>query len=303
MSIFNDITTTIKIQEGTYTPAPWDTVTGIIQGDKYLDIVCMQKPVYGHVSRIDKDHYINRFTGEIKEYQHNPSSQLRDYMNLKRTFQRLRRLLRTNFEGTDNEAFLTLTYRENVRDPTKLYKDYEKFIKKLRYNYPEMDIEYIAVAEPQSRGSWHLHITIKNTAGKFWINQSVLRKLWGHGGAYIERIKNGDIGSYYVAYFTDLLNATEDKHAHDETLTAEQKSKARIKGGRLELYPKNFKFYRCSRGIKDPEKNDFVFDGIDDEFECIWSRSVEVIKTNGEQSEVLNRIHKATYKKRKDGEK
>lgn len=303
MPIYDDNTPHIKIQEGNYAPEPWDTVKIVQQGGKYFDVIAMERPVLGHIKRIDTDHYEVLATGEIKEYRHNSTSESRDFQNLRRTFARLRRLIRTNFVGDESEAFLTITYGGKYRDAARvqsvMWRDYAKFVMKLKYHYAEMKLEYIAVSEPQGDGTWHMHVTIKNTAGNFWINQSVLRKLWGKGNVSVERIKSGDLGSYYVAYFTDMLQPSEDKHAHEDTITAEQKSKARIKGERLKYYPKNAKFYRCSRGIRDPTEYYCVLgEGIADEFEKVWERSVNVEKVTDDGVQVVNRIYKATYKER-----
>ena len=300
----------IKTQEGKYKPKDWDVVKVINQADRYLDEKATKHKILTHVRKIDKEHYINLKTGEIKKYKFKSPDEDRDYFVLMRTFEKLRQILRTNFVGDKSEAFLTLTYKQNMTDEKKLYADLTVFLRTVRRNYPEMKLEYVAVAEPQGRGAWHWHIVVKNMNGNFWINQAKLRKMWGHGGAYIERLKNGDIGAYYVTYFTSTLQGISHKKAHDKAENStERLSKAKLKGSRIGFYPKHFKFYRCSRGIKRPTEEELFHFEIsqDNGYEQVFERSIDVLKdvdiveSNGiikTNTEELNMIYNSTYKRK-----
>lgn len=215
-----------------------------IQGDKFLDILYLEKQSTVGAIKLNKKEYLVKSTGEIKEYQYSEKKQVK---NLKKTFKELKYLIRTNFsEISSNQLFLTLTYRENMQDEKRLYSDFNKFMKKLKYKYTQHQFEYITVAEPQGRGAWHLHVMLKTNLKILYIDNKIITSLWEHGFTKTEKLKSDDVGSYYVAYFTDLT--IEDNNA-----SSEEKSKKRQKGERLKFYPKNFKFYRCSRGIKKPK--------------------------------------------------
>jgi len=304
----NHIRKQIIIQEGNYKPKSYDKVKAVIQGDNYVDVVHMKNKVLTHVKRIDKDRYIDLLTGEIKFYNHKEPNETRDYHVLQRTFKSLRQLIRHNYKGNESEVFITLTYQSNMQDTKKLYKDFKLFMQALNRHYKQYELDYITVAEPQDRGAWHFHIIMKCQAGlNLWFNQSVLKRLWNNackepGSARIERLKSNDVGSYYVAYFTDTISAV----AKDGT--SEEKSKARIKGGRLSWYPKSFKFFRCSRGIKKPNETEIILCELENDYELVYERSIEIISQTVNDNPVieekvtadskqLNKIYKATYKR------
>src|SRR5699024_3425633 len=102
-----------------------------------------------NIRKLNSDEYVLLETGEIKEFE-KKENRSQSYNSLRQTFKRLRYLINNNFVGNKNELFLTLTYKENMTDPKKLYKDIEKFIKRLRYRFEnESTIDYINVVEPQ----------------------------------------------------------------------------------------------------------------------------------------------------------
>jgi hypothetical protein len=124
--------------------------------------------------------------------------------------------------------------------------------------------EYIAAAEPQGRGAWHLHILYLFPRKAPYIENSTLSMLWGHGFVSISSLKNIDnVGVYLSAYLSDMdvikaLNTVNFENKNIKIITADGKSdnrrkKAIIKGARLRLYPTGFRIYRLSRGIKKPE--------------------------------------------------
>jgi hypothetical protein len=279
-----------KVQEGIFVPVK---VKAIYQGEKFCEVLGMERKVKQSIKRLNKEQYEVLSTGDIREYKKNP---LKQKDSLVKTFNKLRGLIRCNFdEKSENQLFITLTYAENMQDEKKLYTDYEQFYKRLKRKHKECDFEYITVAEPQGRGAWHLHLMLKATNKEvLYIDNKELTELWRKGMTDVERLKSDDVGTYYVAYFTDVIG---------QAPTDSKKSK---KGSRLSYYPKDFKFYRCSRGIKRPVvEKDVRLDKIEDEYgEPKYSKSVDVVKieNNGieRKEKVINRLYKATFKKDKE---
>lgn len=224
------------------------------------------------IRKIDKDHYADLDTGEIKEFQH--SENRADLAHsLRATFKKLRYLINNNFDGSKNELFITLTYAENMRDEKKLYSDFKKFMKKLRYRFRnESDIDYLSVVEPQGRGAWHMHVLVRfNALNSVFVANKTIRDLWGHGEIVsVKRIDSVDnIGAYLSAYLTDI-EATEEnvvkvfeKSNKDKLEVVEKDTdkgkKKFIKGGRLYLYPPGMNYYRSSKGIKHPERKKMTY--------------------------------------------
>lgn len=212
--------------------------------------------------------YLNLSTGEIKECKERSKRRSDRINNLYCTFRRLRAIINTNIVDTKNVHWVTLTYAENMKDTKKLYSDFQAFNKRYKYYLKKRGIdqvEYIAIAEPQGRGAWHLHLLYIYKKRRPFVPNEKLRELWEHGFVMIRSLESIDnVGAYLTAYLTDIpvedvstmYNANEDKKmaTNDENggNTCAKTDKKYIKGGRMLFYPANFNLYRCSRGIKRP---------------------------------------------------
>ena len=129
---------------------------------------------------------------------------------------------------------VTLTYRENMCDRDRLMRDFDVFMKRLRRLVP--DLHYVAVAERQKRGAWHMHIAVSRVLshyayrGHLVRSYDLLRSLWrGIVGA-----DNGNIdvarrrrvrGSLrrlagYLSKYIGKAFADETRPAHIKAFTA-----------------------------------------------------------------------------------
>lgn len=189
------------------------------------------------VRKISKTEYMD-LNGEIHEYANVSENRSDNKASLVKTMKRLGRYIEHNFDGSNNELWITLTYKENVTDSKRVYEDYKAFMKKIRRHYGH--VEYICILEPQKRGAWHVHALFKSYEyDYFFIPNDRLRKIWKHGFVNVKKLKHSDnVAAYVTAYLTDL------KH--------DNKAKSIEKGARLHLYPAGMNFYRMSRGIQKP---------------------------------------------------
>ncbi len=122
--------------------------------------------------------------------------------SLQRSARNIKSIIDNNLEF--NDLILTLTFKENIIDYDSADKDFNKFIKRLRYKYG--DFEYISVKELQDRGAIHYHV-ILFTYGKI-INMSEreLIKIWGLGRCSLDYVKADNYDSlrfYFSKYLTD----------------------------------------------------------------------------------------------------
>lgn len=217
------------------------------------------------IKKISKYEYIVIATGEIKEF-NKINNRSQDKESLRKTFKNIRQLINTNFVGNLNELYFTITYKENITDPKVLYKDFDKFIKKIKYRYGSVD--YINVVEPQSRGAWHCHVLLRfNDLVKVYIPNKEIAEMWGHGFVKVKAIKKDidNLGAYLSAYLGDIELNDENleeclkygyieigKPFNSKEVEIDGVKKKFIKGGRLHFYPAGMNIYRCSRGIKKP---------------------------------------------------
>jgi len=218
------------------------------------------------IKKISKDEYVLVATGEILKYKNKSENRSEDKNSLRKTFKKIRQLINTNFLGLANELCFTITYKENVTDPKVLYKDFDKFMKKLKYKYKSVD--YINVVEPQGRGAWHCHILLKfNDRKKIYIPNKEIAAMWGHGWVTVKAMKKDidNLGAYLSAYLGDIELNEENimECLNDGSIKINQPlnvkevdvngvKKKFLKGGRLHFYPTGMNIYRCSRGIKKP---------------------------------------------------
>lgn len=217
------------------------------------------------IRKLDKDCYVDIETGEVKEFEHT-DLRIDNTASLSRSMRDLRDLINANTSKPKNCLWVTLTYQENMQNPEKLYDDFRKFNMRLGYylcNHNLSTHEYIAVAEPQGRGAWHLHVILIFPKKAPFIANDDLSQLWGHGFTKISSLKNVDnVGLYLTAYLCDMditdafgtvdlgTNGFKEITVTDEN--GRKRKKAIIKGARLKLYPVGFRLYRCSRNVKRP---------------------------------------------------
>lgn len=119
--------------------------------------------------------------------------------NMQKARNRLRRLITANFN--ENSKFITLTFKDNLRDVKQANKDFKKFIQRLRYRYGSF--KYAAVIEFQKRGAVHYHMI----SDLPYIKNQDLNKIWGHGFVKINNIEHVDnVGAYMIKYMTKNTN-------------------------------------------------------------------------------------------------
>lgn len=276
-----------------------EVVKVVKQGKYFADVIYQQRKPKPGIKKISKTEYVELKTGEIKQFnlvegKSNPRS-------LRMTFVRLIGLIRANFSNSvydsPRQKVITLTYAENMTDSKKLMKDFQNFYYRLKRKYPNYKFEYVAVAEPQARGAWHMHLLLKIDKRKF-IPCHEIKELWGHGRTWTERLKANDAGRYYVSYFTNLEKDDMTKKELKSYGLEAHKQKKYIKGARLKLYPKNFNFYRCSQNIKRPVEYYDTWENVIKEYgQPDWQKSYQFYYIENGKMEEVNLLHKASFKK------
>ncbi len=216
------------------------------------------------IEKISADEYVDLRTGEIKPFQH-AASRAEDKASVAQSLRNLRDLINANLTDPERALWVTLTYRGNMRDPARLYEDYRRFWQRFKYYLHKQGhppAEYIAAAEPQGRGAWHLHVLFLFPEKAPFIPNAHMAKIWRHGFTKTKSLKGVDNpGLYLTAYLGDmeLTEAITSGTQRGRLVEVEAKDeqgrkhkKAVVKGARLHLYPPGFNLYRCSRGVERP---------------------------------------------------
>lgn len=222
---------------------------------------CSNRNSKSNIINIDKDFYYLVATGEVKEKNH-IKSRAEDLASVSQSLKRLRDYINFNVSDPDSCLWVTLTYKENMTDTKRLYKDFVNFVKRFKYKYGKF--EYIVACEPQGRGAWHLHCIFIFPNKKPYVPNNELASCWGQGFTKTKRLNNVDnIGAYITAYLGDIdyneavrlkidpfsYELKEIDEIDGEKLKVPKKV---LKGARMVLYPPKFNLYRISKGIKKP---------------------------------------------------
>lgn len=267
---------------------------------------------------IDKDHYIYLNTGEIFECNH-IENRSESKFQVGQSLKRLRDYINTNVVDTNKCKWITLTYAKNMQDTKQLYKDFQKFMQKLRYQYKDYKIEYITACEPQARGAWHMHLILIFDKVAPFIPNATIEKLWDKGFTKTNKLDNIDnIGAYLTAYLGDMELTQENlqeleknglkmanikiKQVNEIENIKLKEPKSFIKGGRLYMYPPNFNLYRISRGIKKPIKEYLSYQVAKEKIGCIkptYTKGIKISDTDNSFNNII--IYEYYNTKRQNG--
>ena len=231
-----------------------------------VEIVHNARPSNGPcIRKLDKDYYVDIRDGEVREFNHaaNRSEGPRQFKN---SMRKLRDIINANISDVIRCRWCTFTYRENMTEPERLQKDWEHCWKKIKRRWEATG--YISIAEPQGRGAWHLHVILLFDFKAPFIPNNELASAWGQGFVTVKKLDSVDnVGAYLTAYLADL--PVEEAKAlglsgeikEIEVLDDDGKpvKKRFIKGARAHMYPTGFNFYRCSRGVKKPDKQPMAY--------------------------------------------
>lgn len=272
------------------------TLTNFTKTNHIIEMSVVENLPFGlkQSKRISKTEYLNTKTGEICKYKKSADTKSR---NLNRTFTKLKQLINNNFTCKNSELHITLTYNYNV-DYHKIPADFKHFRYKLKYQYP--NLEYIAIYEPQHTGRWHIHILLKDKREKnLFIPFQQIQHFWEHGRIHVNKIRGNDnIGVYFTAMLSNL------DILEDNSISKSCSQKYILKKGRLAYYPKDFKIYSVSKGIKRPEKKKLPYSEamqlIEDQ-PIVYDQSYEILLEDSNSKRVINTIRRIeTNAKRKN---
>lgn len=214
------------------------------------------------IKRLDADRYVHVATGEVLEFK-KIENRSESKESLRRTFQLIRDTINANVTDINRVRWVTLTYKENMTDTKRLYRDLEVLRKKVKYHIGKF--EYISVIEPQGRGAWHSHeLWIFDGKAPYVDQKWIESDLWKMGSVKIKKLDpdNDNLGAYLTAYLGDVpldeydgnfAPGTEIREVEVENESGEKVKKRIVKGGRLHMYPPKMNIFRTSRGVKRAE--------------------------------------------------
>ncbi len=164
------------------------------------------EPRHKRVRYSDEDEE-KREPSEEEKYERRQANVIQGKRNFKR-------LVEANLDGS-KPLLLSLTYKENMKNIKKGYKDLKLFIQSLRYKYGR-GFRYIAVPEFQKRGAVHFHMLVWDlsiTAGQEREGR-VLADMWEKGFVDAKETDgNKKIAGYLAKY---MAKAFTDKNLKNQ---------------------------------------------------------------------------------------
>ncbi|MBQ8924133.1 MAG: hypothetical protein IJ053_04990, partial [Lachnospiraceae bacterium] len=166
------------------------------------------------IKNLSKDEFINLSTGEVKKRQHS-ENRFQSPKSVRKSINSLMDVIRCNATNPANCKWITLTYREEMTDCKRVFKDNKAFLRKLRsylkkQKLPESktDFKFIAVAEPQGENhgnAWHIHLLLIFTSKAPYISNQDISDLWGYGMTDTHMVYDVDtLALYFRAYLSDV---------------------------------------------------------------------------------------------------
>lgn len=211
---------------------------------------------YVRVSDMDWDGENLLYSEKDVRFMERHSSRSDNMRSVRESCERFKWLVRANERRV--RLFVTLTYAENMRDTRKLYEDFRRFWAKVLRAFPGVS-GYLAAAEPQKRGAWHLHVLLLSNSPSLYIPNRQLNKKWGHGFTKVQRVRSiRDVGQYLTSYLSNIKDGKGTK-----------------KGARLSLYPLGFRFARWSRNVRRVSESSW-YGGFGDAFCGLFGGSYEL---------------------------
>ena len=178
-----------------------------IKAGNYLELRYLKhRNTQATIQKLDADHFVVLATGEIKRFSRASKTRMDNVSHLKASFNELRYRVHANFSGARSELWVTLTYKENMKDAKRLSDDFKRFMKRLNtYMFghgTKMGLDYIMVPEPQGRGRVaRAHFDEAQRRAKLFIENGELAKIWGHGFVTVRRISEStNVANYLVSY-------------------------------------------------------------------------------------------------------
>ncbi|AOJ69849.1 MULTISPECIES: rolling circle replication-associated protein [Burkholderia] len=135
--------------------------------------------------------------------------------NLLDAAKRAKQQVRLRCKAIGADRMITLTYRENMLDKARLKRDFDKLRRRLGRL---AEFQYVAVAEKQKRGAWHLHVAVRGRQ-----NYRVLRSIWqsivgiGNGQINVRNpFKEKGLRHKLAAYLAKYITKDFAEHAMNE---------------------------------------------------------------------------------------
>ena len=201
-----------------------------------IEVRYMRSTPCAVIEKVNADLYVDKRTGEVKEFCHS-ANRADSKASVAQSLRKLRDLIKANLTAPETALWVTLTYKENMRDERRVYEDFRRFWQRFRYYLKKHEYrpaEYITAAEPQGRGAWHLHCLFLFPEKAPFIPIADMARIWGHGFTKTKSLQGIDNpGLYLTAYLGDMELSEALRAGNAKGQIAEAEAQALVHGAPL----------------------------------------------------------------------
>ncbi len=252
----------IRFEENTkIKPTKLNKIIPYPDGTVEEKIVNPNKPV---TKILDKNHYIDTRTGEVKEFR-NPITKHDSLTSVSSKMNKSRELIYYNAcNDIPNIYFVTLTFKENIIEYEIAEGHFKKFIRKLKKEYP--NIKYGVWRQVQyDRKVWHFHLIIWR-GNNYLLSPTYIENIWKLGIVDVQIINTNNDLMDVLFYLTNYNRWCNDNKVQKRIET-------------LKYMDPNIRLFSHSQGLEQPKATYFSKRITTD---SIISKSIRTSEFNGE---------------------
>lgn len=97
-----------------------------------IEVRYMRSTPCAVIEKVNADLYVDKRTGEVKEFCHS-ANRADSKASVAQSLRKLRDLINANLTAPETALWVTLTYKENMRDERRVYEDFRRFWQRFRY--------------------------------------------------------------------------------------------------------------------------------------------------------------------------
>ena len=176
------------------------------------------------IKNLSKDEFVDLSTGEVKKRRHT-ENRFQSPKSVRKSINSLMDLIRCNATSPANCKRITLTYREEMTECKRVFKDNKAFLRKLRSYLKKQKLQesktvfkFIAVAEPQGENhdnSWYIHLLLIFDSKAHFVSNQDIADLWDYGITDTHKVYDVDtLALYFRAYLSDI-KYVDDNNSDD----------------------------------------------------------------------------------------
>ena len=219
------------------------------------DVMIYHYPIFTKEDQKENEPEVEEKCHRRKYEEMSEAEKLESDRRRKGYYQKKVQYLQDMCQHNDLDTFITLTFKEEIKEYTDAKRYWSLGLKRLKYELKK-PIKYVAVHELQKKRGNVFHFHMMTDIGFFSYER--LREIWKYGGVYIEKIDlKRDDGRKQIGYIFKYIM----KDVLDEEIVKRRSSRRKIYSSRNLAKPK------ISLQLSDESAEDVIFENMENVIE------------------------------------